>query len=43
LVGAAVSHYHTIGMPVALTSIAFIIGLLLLPLGKETKGQPLPA
>jgi MFS family permease len=43
LVGAGVSHFHTIGTPVALTSLAFIIGLLLLPFGKETKGEPLPA
>ena len=43
LVGAGVAYYHTIGTPVALTSIAFVIGLLLLPLGKETKGEPLPA
>lgn len=43
LVGAGVAYYHTIGTPVALTSIAFVIGLLLLPFGKETKGQALPA
>ena len=43
LVGAGVSHYHTIGTPVALTSLAFLVGLLLLPFGKETKGAPLPA
>src|SRR5437879_4319414 len=43
LVGAGVSYYHTIGTPVALTSLAFLVGLLLLPLGKETKGAPLPA
>jgi MFS family permease len=43
LVGAGVSYYHTIGTPVALTAIAFVIGLLLLPFGKETKGEPLPA
>jgi MFS family permease len=43
LVGAGVSYYHTIGTPVALTSIAFVIGLFLLPFGKETKGEPLPA
>jgi len=43
LVGAGVSHFHTIGTPVALTSLAFIVGLLLLPLGKETKGELLPA
>jgi hypothetical protein len=38
-----VAHYHTIGTPVALTSLAFVVGLLLLPFGHETKGQPLPA
>lgn len=43
LVGAGVSHFHTIGTPVALTSLAFIAGLLLLPFGQETKGKPLPA
>ena len=43
LVGAGVAHFHTIGTPVALTSIAFVFGLLALPLGHETKGQPLPA
>jgi MFS family permease len=42
LVGAGVSYYQTIGTPVALTSIAFVIGLMLLPFGKETKGEPLP-
>ncbi|HLG15153.1 MAG TPA: MFS transporter [Blastocatellia bacterium] len=43
LVGAGVAHFGTIGTPVALTSIAFAAGLLLLPLGEETKGKPLPA
>jgi MFS family permease len=43
LVGAGVAHLHTIGIPVALTSIAFGLGLLLLPFGQETKGQTLPA
>lgn len=42
LVGAGVAHYGSVGMPVALTSIAFLIGLILLPFGVETKGQPLP-
>ena len=42
LVGAGVARYHTIGTPVALTSVAFLIGLLLLPLGEETRGQVLP-
>lgn len=43
LVGAGVAHYHSIGTPVALTSLAFVVGLLLLPFGYETKGQTLPA
>ncbi len=43
LVGAGVAHFHTIGTPVALTSVAFIVGLLLLPFGKETRGESLPA
>jgi hypothetical protein len=43
LVGAGVAAYHTIGTPVAFTSIAFFVGLLLVPFGEETKGQVLPA
>jgi MFS family permease len=43
LVGAGVAYYHSIGTPVALTSLAFLVGLLLLPFGKETKGEALPA
>jgi MFS family permease len=42
LVGAGVAHFHTIGTPVALTSVAFLIGLLLLPFGEETRGRTLP-
>ena len=43
LVGAGIQHYGTLGTPVALTSLAFVVGLLLLPFGAETKGKPLPA
>ena len=43
LVGVGVSHYQTLGIPVAMTAFAFVIGLLLLPFGVETKGQPLPS
>jgi MFS family permease len=42
LVGAGVSYFHTIGTPVAITSVAFVIGLLLLPFGEETRGKALP-
>ena len=43
LVGAGVRHYGSLGVPVALTSLAFAVGLLLIPFGAETRGQPLPA
>jgi MFS family permease len=42
LVGAGVQYFQTLGTPVALTSIAFLIGLLALPFGVETRGKPLP-
>jgi MFS family permease len=41
-VGAGVSYFGTLGKPVALTAIAFVLGLFLLPLGRETKCQALP-
>lgn len=43
LVGASVSRMHTIGTPVALTSLAFLAGLALLPFAVETRGKELPA
>ena len=43
LVGAGVARYGSIGVPVAMTSIAFLIGMLLLPFGEETRGRSLPA
>lgn len=43
LVGAGVTHFHTIGTPVALTAVAFLVGLALLPLAEETRGKALPA
>jgi len=42
LVGAGVRHFETLGVPVAMAASAFVIGILLLPFGVETKGQPLP-
>ena len=39
---AMVSAMHTIGMPVALTAIAFLIGIAIVPLAIETKGETLP-
>ena len=43
LVGVGVRHFQTLGTPVALTALAFIVGIVLLPFGEETKGKPLPA
>jgi MFS family permease len=43
LVGAGIQAYGSMGVPVALTAIPFVIGLCLLPMGMETKGKPLPA
>src|ERR1700676_5292779 len=43
LVGSGVQRYGSLGMPVAITSLAFAFGLLLIPFGAETRGQALPA
>ncbi|MBV8207848.1 MAG: MFS transporter [Acidobacteria bacterium] len=42
LVGWMISRFHTLGVPIALTSVAFLFGLALLPLARETRGRPLP-
>jgi len=43
LVGGAIRSYGSLGVPVAWTAIAFVVGLLLLPFAYETKGRELPA
>lgn len=42
LIGSAVHTYGSIGMPVAATALAFLLGLLILPFCLETRGQRLP-
>lgn len=42
LVGALVRDMGTLGKPVALTAVAFAIGLLLIPFAVETRGRNLP-
>ena len=42
LVGIGIAHFGSIGAPVALTSVAFAFGLLVIPFTRETMGQPLP-
>jgi MFS family permease len=42
LVGAGIRHYGSLGTPVAMTALAFAVGLCLVPFAVETQGQPLP-
>lgn len=42
ILAAAVKSMGTLGVPVALTAVAFGIGLLVLPMADETKGEALP-
>ena len=42
LVGAGVASYGSLGVPVALTALAFAVGLFVLPFAEETRGKPLP-
>jgi MFS family permease len=42
VIGAMVRNMGTLGKPVAYTSIAFGLGLLLIPLATETRGEKLP-
>jgi MFS family permease len=42
LLGAMIRDMGTIGTPIAITAIAFAIGLIVIPMAIETKGQRLP-
>jgi hypothetical protein len=42
LLGEAVLRMGTLGIPIACISLVFLLGLLLIPLAPETKGQTLP-
>jgi len=42
IIGWGISAAHTIGWPLALTAVPFVIGLLLIPHSVETTGNPLP-
>ena len=42
LVGSGIARFGSLGIPVALTSLAFVVGFALLPLSDETRGKPLP-
>jgi MFS family permease len=43
ILGRSIAGYGSLGVPVAVVAMVFIIGVLLLPLARETKGQPLPS
>ncbi len=43
VLATGIRSYGSLGVPVAITAIAFVLGLLLLPLAEETKGKSLPA
>ena len=42
ILGAGIAAYGSLGVPVAWTSVAFIVGLIVLPFAVETRGQALP-
>ena len=42
LIGAGVHSYGSVGIPVALTALAFVVGVALIPWSLETRGEPLP-
>ena len=42
VLGWAIQQHGSLGLPVAWTAVAFILGLAILPLAVETRGQSLP-
>jgi MFS family permease len=42
VIGAAVHSYGSLGVPVASTSLAFLLGLAIIPFALETRGRRLP-
>jgi MFS family permease len=42
LIGAGVHSYGSVGIPVAATALAFVVGISLLPFCLETRGEKLP-
>jgi MFS family permease len=43
LLASGIRSYGSLGVPVAITAVAFIVGLLILPFAEETRGKTLPA
>jgi MFS family permease len=42
LLGWTIQQYGSLGMPVAGTAVAFVLGLAIIPFALETRGKPLP-
>jgi MFS family permease len=43
VLGAGIREYGSLGVPVAAVAVIFVLGLVLLPFARETKGHVLPA
>jgi MFS family permease len=43
VLGRGIAAYGSLGVPVAIVAMAFIVGVILVLPARETKGQPLPA
>ena len=42
MLGSMIHSYGSLGIPVATTAVAFLVGLLIIPFAMETKGERLP-
>jgi MFS family permease len=42
VIGSAVHAYGSVGVPIAWTSLVFLLGIALLPFARETRGNTLP-
>jgi len=42
IVGWGIRSYGSLGVPVAITAAAFIVGILIVPFAHETRGKALP-
>jgi MFS family permease len=43
ILAGGIRSYGSLGVPVAITALAFVFGLLIIPLSEETRGKSLPA
>jgi hypothetical protein len=43
LLGWAIQQHGSLGVPVAYTALAFILGLAIVPFAMQTRGERLPA